>query len=323
MQEQILQIERLIFGAINANENILFDSTVISKGNIGYDPSTGVITLNERGTYEFNWWVATKSTQATQGPIFALVSSQGDFIVGNSPIKTGEVVGFGVIEVTDTPVTVSLKNNHSTIIYDAPNLPVKASLTIVASTEQTSMTCFAMEQLAHIVQQMMVEYPATTWSLYPDTSSVFFGVPLDLYKAPGADGPWLMRFIDNNGDYLALSLGHINAFYPGDNTVWNPEFSFLPLPDPVPSGCDADAILGVLNYLPLGTGVNLVMGPDTSATGTVFRNEPGVLVLSSTGNNPVLISSLQIAQIFTVTDPTTLLIDNNNQKYKTPMIQTL
>lgn len=328
MQEQILQIERLMSSTINANENLLFDSTIIFKGNINYDPLTGVITLNEPGTYEFNWWVATQATEAKEGPIFALVSSQDDFIIGNSPIKAGEIVGFGIIEVIDAPVNVSLKNNHNKIIYDTLNLPVKASLSIIGSVNavQASMTCFAMDQLANILQQMIVEYPSTSWSLYLDTFTNYFGVPVDLYKALGANGPWLLRVIDSNNNYVAVSLGHINIIYPGNNTVWNPAFTFLEVPDPMTSGCDTDAILGVINYLPLGIGVNIAMGPNKNASGMVYRNEPGVLVLSdSAGNQPLIVSSLQISMFTTSSDPTTLLenYDYENAKYKESIIESL
>ena len=135
----LLQVERLIAGTIESNANVIFDSTVISSGNISYDNATGVITIQEAGSYEFDWWVASQSTPSTIGAGFALVSSQGDTIVGNSPIKTGEVVGVGVIEVVTAPVTVALVNNSSAAIYYSQIVPVKASLAVIG-TDDTGMT---------------------------------------------------------------------------------------------------------------------------------------------------------------------------------------
>ena len=57
-----------------------------------------------------NWWVATQTTTSTHGVVFALVSSQGDILEGNSPIKTSEVSGVGIIQVNVAPVTLSLVN---------------------------------------------------------------------------------------------------------------------------------------------------------------------------------------------------------------------
>ncbi len=134
-----LQVERLIAGTVESNANVIFDSTVISTGNISYDNVTGVITIQEAGRYEFDWWVATQSSISAIGAGFALVSSQGDTIIGNSPIKTGEVVGVGIIEVVTAPVTVALRNNSNATIYYSTIVPVKASLAVIG-TDDTGMT---------------------------------------------------------------------------------------------------------------------------------------------------------------------------------------
>lgn len=130
MATEVLHIERLVDGAINANANVLFDSTIIASSNISYDSGTGAITLLEPGIYEFNWWVATQTSVSTSGMGFVLESTQGDILIGNSPIKTGEVVGFGIIEVEIAPVTVELKNNSTATILYAPTVPVKSVLTV-------------------------------------------------------------------------------------------------------------------------------------------------------------------------------------------------
>ena len=133
-----LQVERLTAGTVESNTNVIFDSTLISIGNISYNNATGVITILEAGTYEFDWWVATQSSVSTIGAGFSLVSSQGDVIIGNSPIKTGEVVGVGVIEVLTAPVTVELRNSSSATIYYSTVVPVKASLAVIG-TDDTGM----------------------------------------------------------------------------------------------------------------------------------------------------------------------------------------
>ena len=133
-----LQVERLTAGTVESNTNVIFDSTLISIGNISYNNATGVITIQEAGTYEFDWWVATQSSVSTIGAGFSLVSSQGDVIIGNSPIKTGEVVGVGVIEVLTAPVTVELRNSSSATIYYSTVVPVKASLAVIG-TDDTGM----------------------------------------------------------------------------------------------------------------------------------------------------------------------------------------
>jgi len=87
MSNIALQIERISAGSVVVSGNIVFESTVYTAGNISYNSLTGVITFAESGRYVINWWVAIQASQSTNGTVFALVSSQGDFLEGNSPIK--------------------------------------------------------------------------------------------------------------------------------------------------------------------------------------------------------------------------------------------
>lgn len=126
-----LQIQRSVSGNVAQGANVIFNTTGTLLGNISYDNVTGIITLQEPGTYKFDWLVATQTSTTVNGVGFSLISSQGDSIVGNSPIKTGEVVGFGIIEVSVSPVTVELKNNSSTLVYYSNIVPIAASLVVV------------------------------------------------------------------------------------------------------------------------------------------------------------------------------------------------
>lgn len=99
-----LQLERLTAGSIEQNANLIFDSTMILSGD-----STGTITLLQAGRYQFAWWVAMHSSLSITGAGFVLLSSQGDIVIGNSSITTGEAVGIAVTEVAAAPVTVELR----------------------------------------------------------------------------------------------------------------------------------------------------------------------------------------------------------------------
>lgn len=95
---------------------------------------SGTITLQEPGIFEFVWWVATQSSVSDAGISFMLVSSQGDTIIGSSPVMAGEVVGNGIIEVETAPVTVELRNGTNAAIFYSDFVPVKASLTVIGKT---------------------------------------------------------------------------------------------------------------------------------------------------------------------------------------------
>jgi hypothetical protein len=96
-----LQIERQNSGSAAVGSNVVFDTTVTTSGNVSYDDATGIITIEDPGKYLINWWVATQTTQSSNGVVFAISSSQGDLLEGTSPIRTGEVYGTGLIIVDE------------------------------------------------------------------------------------------------------------------------------------------------------------------------------------------------------------------------------
>ena len=131
MSNIALQVERLASGSVVAGGNVVFDTIVYLDGNISYNSLTGVITFNEAGRYAISWWVATQSTLSSNGTVFALSSSQGDFLEGNSPNRTDEVVGIGIIDVSTSPVTFSLTNASTAAVTYSGIVPVKATLVII------------------------------------------------------------------------------------------------------------------------------------------------------------------------------------------------
>ncbi|WP_166428725.1 collagen-like triple helix repeat-containing protein, partial [Lacrimispora algidixylanolytica] len=138
MSDIAMQLDLILSNEVEVGSNVLFDTISYSSGNINYNPSTGTVTFQETGRYIINWWLATQSSQSTNGIAFALSSSQGDLLVGNSPIKTSEVYGIGIIEVLSTPVTLSLINVSTNTVFFSMLVPLKGSLTIVEDDVQGS-----------------------------------------------------------------------------------------------------------------------------------------------------------------------------------------
>lgn len=131
MSNIALQIERLADGNVASGSSVIFDSVVYSSGNISYNAATGVITFNEVGRYVLDWWIAVQTATTPNSVIFAAVSSQGDILEGNMPIKTGEVVGVGIVDVTVAPVTLNLNYIGAGTAIFASTVPVKATMVII------------------------------------------------------------------------------------------------------------------------------------------------------------------------------------------------
>lgn len=115
MSNSILELRLTGSMPVAQDMNVIFDEPPSTPPGIAYDSSRGIITFNEAGQYSVKWWVATET--ALRGGIeFSLVSPQGVFTPtpGCSPIKTGQVTGFGVIDVASVGTTLTLKNKSST-----------------------------------------------------------------------------------------------------------------------------------------------------------------------------------------------------------------
>ncbi|PXV95459.1 hypothetical protein C8E03_10188 [Lachnotalea glycerini] len=335
MSNIALQIERLSAGVIPDVSNVIFDTIVYSDGNIIYDSNSGLITFNEPGRYTINWWVATQSSPTTNVAVFTLYSSQGDILKGNSPNIAGQVVGFNIINTTSAPVTVSLKNNSAALINYPDNVPVKATLTIVQDngssigptgpmgltgipglqgipgipgppgppgpqgTFGNTSYCFSIAQLSYTLNQLIDLYSGNTWSVFTTNVYTVTGVPSNLYTSSNATDAGIL-ILQNGTQYEAIPLNAICSIYVGDGTVYNDSIKYLDTLSPLPVGCDTNLLTAIQSYLPLLTDVLIMLGVSIQASGLVYKNEFGMLVLSDNdGNTPVFIVSNHIARITT------------------------
>lgn len=134
MSNIALQITRTSYEQYISGSNIIFDTVVYANGNISYDLNDGIVVFNEPGQYLINWWLATNTALLTDAISFSLVTSQGDSIVGSSPIKTGEVYGCGIIEILTPGTTLRLVNTSpetSSTVMLSMKTSTKVSMTII------------------------------------------------------------------------------------------------------------------------------------------------------------------------------------------------
>ena len=130
-----LDISRTDSGNVEPGRPVMFDTETLVPEGIEYDSDTGLITFNETGNYLVNWWVATET--APTGVIeFALSTSNGNYhILGSSPTKTGQLSGYGSIDVISAPTTLSLINATGHSIMFSRSTQVKAHLLITKAEE--------------------------------------------------------------------------------------------------------------------------------------------------------------------------------------------
>jgi hypothetical protein len=301
-----LQIERTASGStVASTARVVFNSLVYSTGDIDYNTSTGIITLNSPGRYIINWWVAIQSTGTANGMIFSLLSSQSDSITGSSPQIAGQVNGIGIIDVVSAPVTLSLINSSTGTLTYSVAMPVKASLTVFKDepsedSNDTTSLCFSYAQLAHVIEQLITIYPESVMSVFTTNVNTVIGTPYQLYASPDGDNEAIFILTDELGQFQAVPITLITAIYVGDDTLYDDNITYLTPPSPLPKGCDTDIIAAIRDYLPISTEVIMQMGVTIEASGAIYKNEYGILVLSDEeGNTPIFIPVIHIARIIT------------------------
>ncbi|MPM74506.1 hypothetical protein SDC9_121494 [bioreactor metagenome] len=150
-----------------------------------------------------------------------------------------------------------------------------------------------------MLAQLITLYSTSVFSVFTNNAYTIVGIPDSLYTSPEGGEPGLL-ILANAGQYESIPLTAINAVYAGDGTVYDLSITYLPPPAPLPLGCDTDMMTAVQDYLPVGTDVLLMMGLSTQATGLVYRNHYGMLVISDAdGNTPVFVVTPKLLRITT------------------------
>ena len=119
--------------------------------------------------------------------------------------------------------------------------------------------------------------------------------------APGSAGPvgatgpnaGLLQLVNSQGvPQEAVSICCI-ASVRITSASYNYAITYLPVPVPPPTGCDADCEAAIRSYLPVGTtGVAINAGGQTVANGSIIRNEFGmVVVVGPNSSDPAFVST--------------------------------
>lgn len=162
-----------------------------------------------------------------------------------------------------------------------------------AGTNANSTTCFCVDQMRNIIQQIITLYPNDNLIVAMESGNNASGRPVSLLPGPNNNPTsGLFQLINNQGTpEEALSICRIASITITSST-YNNAITYLPAPTPTPTGCDANCEAAIRSYLPVGTtGVDINAGGQTVAQGTVLRSEYGMVVIVGNDNsNPAFVS---------------------------------
>lgn len=261
--------------------------------------STATVTYNTLPTFT----ATTSQLNVTTAALYTTVQIDVTTLVNGW--LNGTITNNG-IALTNSDGTTVVQFATDNIVYEPyfPTLSITYSTTPV---QPTTATCFSYAQLAHIIEQIILLYPTNVITVFTtglQPSSVT-GTPYQLYSSPEGTNGAIFILMDNGEE--AIPLNSIAAIYTGDGTVYNPSITYL-TPPQFPAGCDTNLITAYHDYLPVPTDVQMYLGSIISASGSIYKNEYGLLVLSDVdGNTPIFIPVMNITMMFPVVPSSTLL----------------
>ncbi|OPX45539.1 hypothetical protein CLHUN_09140 [Ruminiclostridium hungatei] len=271
------------------------DSAILSLAVIvknGAAPSTVIVN---RITADFDTSAVTYSTQP------AYVATESQYIVTTEDLYTniqidvtelvidwinGTAENFGIALTTADQLSgVQFATNN---IVHEPYFP-SLILTYTESPILNTGTNFSYAQLAHLIRQLITFYPANVITVFTRglAASSITGIPYELYKSSAGTFGAIFILMDS-GQQEPIPLQAITAIYTGAGSVYNPSITYLTPPQQFTPGFDTDLITAYYEYLLLETAVTIYAGSNITASGAIYKNEYGLLVLSDPeGNTPI------------------------------------
>lgn len=200
------------------------------------------------------------------------------------------------IALTNIDGTTEVQFATNAIVYE-PYFP-QLTLTYSSTPADNTAICYSYAQLANIINQLIAMYSTNVITVYTTglAASTITGTPYQLYSSSEGTYGGIFVLLDA-GQQEAIPLNSITAIYTGAGTVYNPEIKYLP-PQTFTPGCDTNIITAIHDYLSVSTNVQMYMGSNISASGMIYKNEYGILVLSDElGNTPVFIPVTHITAV--------------------------
>ncbi len=104
-----------------------------------------------------------------------------------------------------------------------------------------------------------------------------------------------LLILQAGGEPVAFNIDKIAIIYM-PASVYDDSITYLDPPDPFPQNCDTDFLKNIYNYVSAGDSISVTTGPTTGASGDVYINEYGIIVLADATSTMFLM----VPHIFTI-----------------------
>lgn len=295
-----LQIQNTNKNLVNQNETLIFNEIIQSEGNILYDSLTGIISINEPGEYAIDWLISTQFLESNLAINFRLVTSENINFISNSPLKTGNLNGFAIINVTQIPATLYIENFSTSPVYLSSITNIKSSLRIfnINSAPQEQI-CFSRLQLVNLITQLIELYPNRTVRVFCPPIGTVDGSLVSLFNTL-ANNQVILNMTSSQME-MSINLDSITGIELIEDN-YNNQITYLNFPTSGYTNCESDVVLGFYEYFneaPSDRLFYINTSENISSAGTVLTNQYGMVVISQDGSTePTFIVTKNITSLF-------------------------
>lgn len=180
-----------------------------------------------------------------------------------------------------------------------PGVPGATGPTGPAGSNANTTSCFCVDQMRNIIQQIITLYPSDNLIIAMESGNNASGRAGSLLPAPNNNpNSGIFQLVNAQGvPEEAVSICRIASIRITSST-YNENITYLPAPNPLPTGCDANCEAAIRSYLPVGTdNVDINAGGQTVAQGTILKSEYGMVVVVGNNNSDPTFVSLCKAEI--------------------------
>lgn len=135
-----------------------------------------------------------------------------------------------------------------------PGIPGVTGPTGPAGSNANTTSCFCVDQMRNIIQQIITLYPSDNLIIAMESGNNASGRAGSLLPAPNNNpNSGIFQLVNAQGvPEEAVSICRIASIRITSST-YNENITYLPAPNPLPTGCDANCEVAIRSYLPVGT----------------------------------------------------------------------
>ncbi len=188
---------------------------------------------------------------------------------------------------------------RATGVTGTTGVTVMTGATGATGEAEPSAECTCVAQMRNIIRQIIKIYVTNTVLVFMESWDIASGRPGALFPPPDSNPNAGLFLLVSAQDVIQETVNICRIAAIRVNTAtYNEDITYLPVPAPALTGCEADCEAAIRTYLHVGANASVKVGGQTVASGEVIQSQFGMTVITD-GNDVTFVSNCK-AEIITL-----------------------